>query len=616
MLEEKYNKINSNEGQTFENREQSATQDAKSYDQQPSESLHHSDTSKQNVDDLHVKKNEMNLKHDGIPHLETNTEQTTNTQHMHVKKSSEGNGKSESQNSHARDETNRISQTMQAHIGQRDVGNLGLPPTEESEKQPTSEGQKQPKEGTELKQKIPEENLQHQKEKFVNDHPEKQNTNERDEQPKTETDLGQNVRNQPINHENPTEKVIDLHEDKAVHQQGPINSRLSEARNSNGLPLQEEINPPQEQTSHNKEKGTNANQQQIPATPPKPEVQSVTTQGEPLARQSSQSEPAVQQSSQSEPAAKQSSQNIKIPKDHPIPTQSDAQTKNQQQHQDMEGQPVLQTNNLHQNQPAPSQPEVQNVNRLNVHQTEKPNVQMQQESWIGFGTEARQEDVPGHNTGQYTPLQTSKQKPVPRNSGDSGNQGESSQQQKQTTPQGHFSESQDQVNPGRLQMNGQQVHQSSAHDQMKLHMQASENQHTGTFQQGSSSFSGNGQFPNSGYTGDQNMFGVDPRFADMYPPHMQGHVGHHQFPAVPNFANGFGANQYHDPRFASYPQMHQHPHQFMNPDMSQFGHQFSNVQQMSTFEHPGSPPQAVRSVEKQVDSSNPAHINPNQKQGS
>ena len=310
MLEEKYSKINSDEGQTFENREQSATQDAKSHDQQPPESLHHSETSKQNVDDLHVKKNEMTLKHDGIPHLETNTEQTTNTQHMHVKKGSEGNGKSEIQNSHAGGETNQISETMHAHVGQRDAGNLRLPPTEESEKQPINEEQKQPKEGTELKQKILEENLQHQKENFVNDHPEKQNVNERDGQPKTETGLGQNVRNQPAtHHENRTEKVIDLHEG---HQQGQINSRLSEARNSNGLPFQE-INPPQGQTSHDQEKEINANQQQNQVTVPKPEAQSVTTQGEPLTRQSSQSQPAAQQSPHSEFAAKQSSQNINIP---------------------------------------------------------------------------------------------------------------------------------------------------------------------------------------------------------------------------------------------------------------------------------------------------------------
>ena len=55
----------------------------------------------------------------------------------------------------------------------------------------------------------------------------------------------------------------------------------------------------------------------------------------------------------------------------------------------------------------------------------------------------------------------------------------------------------------------------------------------------------------------------------------------------------------------------------MNPDMSQFGHHFPNVQQMNSFGHPGSPPQAVRSVENQVDtlSSENAHINADQKQG-
>ena len=469
----------------------------------------------------------MKLMHDSIPQVKTNTEQqTTNTQHMHVKKGSEGIGESEIQNSHAGDETTQISETMQAPGRQHGAGNLRLPPTEESEQQPISEEQKQPKEGIELQQKILEENLQHQKGNLVND-PEKQNANELDERPKTETNLGQNVRNQPAtHHENPTEKVIGFHEDKALHQQIQIKYRLSGAPNSNGLPLQEEINLPQE-----KEKNAKQNQ----ATLPKPEAQSVNTQGEPLARQSSQGESATQQSSQ----------NINIPKDHSSPAQPDAQKKNQQQHQDMVGQPILQTGNLHQKQPAPSQPEVQNINQLNVHQIDKQNVKMQQEDTIGFETEAQQ-DVAEHNPGEQHAA--SKQAHKPRGSGDPRYQGESTQQQGETTPLGDFSESHNQINMGRLQMHEHQVHQSGAHDQTKLHMQASENQHTGTFQQGSSSFTGNGQIPNSGYTGDQNMFGVDPRFAHMYPPHMQGHVGHHQFPAAPNFANGFGGNQYHDPR--------------------------------------------------------------------
>ena len=619
MLEEKYNKISPEEGgKTSENGEQSGTQDVKVRNQEPPESPRHSDTSKQNVDDSHVNKNEMNLKHDNTPHAETNTEQTTNTQHMHVKKDTKVAAKSEIQNSVAGEElimshedgAIQIGETIQAHTAQRNTRNLRLPQTEESEKQTISDQQKQLKEGIELEQKVPEESLQHQKENLVHENPEKQNANERDGQPKTETNVRQNVRNQQTTYlENRKEKVIDLHEGKDVHKQGQIDSNSLETRNSSELPLQEEINPSQEQTSLNQEKKSKSNKQQNQATVPETETQNENTQGEPLAQQSSQSKPAAQLSSQSKPGAEHSSQNINIPKEKPIPVHPDAQTKNQQQHQDMAGQPVPQTNNLHKNQPAPSQPDVQNVNQLNVHQIEKQNVKTQQEDPIGFGTEAWK-DVPEHNAGgQHSP-------DMIRDSGDLVNQGASRQQQKETTPQQHFSEHQDQVNSGRLQMNEQQIHQSSTRDQKILHMQASEYQYTDTFQQGSNSFSGNGQFPNSGYP-SPSMLGVDPRFAHMYPPHMQGHGGPHQFPSVPNFADGFGTNQYHDPRFASHAQMHQHPHQFMNPHMSQFVHQFSNEQQMSSFGHPGLPSQAVPSVEKQDNTVNPetAHINTNQEQG-